>query len=54
LTAAAGASAALTDEDAGDLVAFLQSLPSVSFEAPGPIGPGEPAPGPYLTVVMPE
>jgi len=44
---------ALTDEDAAALAAYLKSLPPVGFEAPGPVGPGEPAPAPYLTVVMP-
>lgn len=46
--------AALSDEDAQALAAILQRLPPASFEAPGPIGPGKPAPGPYLTVVMPD
>lgn len=44
---------ALTDEDAQALAAYLKNLSPVSFAAPAPVGPGEPAPGPYLSVVMP-
>lgn len=43
--------AMLTDEDALALAAYLKSLPPVRHQAPPPTGPGEKAPGPYLSVV---
>jgi mono/diheme cytochrome c family protein len=46
--------AALSDEDGAALAAYLQSLPPVRFQAPGPFGEGETPDAPYLTVVMPE
>ncbi|MEX2009722.1 MAG: cytochrome c [Dongiaceae bacterium] len=45
---------ALNDEDAAALVAYLKSLPPISFKAPGPFGESETPTGPYLTVVVPE
>ena len=45
--------AAITDDDAEALAAFLKSLPPVAGPAPAHLGPGEPAKAPYLTVVMP-
>lgn len=44
----------LTDEDGRALVAWLRSLPPVSNPVPGPVPPGEQAPSPYLTLVVPE
>jgi len=46
--------AAYSDGDIADLVAYLRSLPAVSHEIPGPFGPGEVPPAPYLTFVFPE
>jgi mono/diheme cytochrome c family protein len=46
--------AALTDEDARALAAYLKSLPPMKFKAPGPFGEGETPSAPYLTVVVPE
>jgi mono/diheme cytochrome c family protein len=46
--------AALTDEDAQALAAYLKSLPPMKFRAPGPFGEGETPTSPYLTVVVPE
>jgi mono/diheme cytochrome c family protein len=46
--------AALNDEDANALAAFLKSLPPVQNKVPGPFGPEEGANAPYLAVVMPE
>jgi mono/diheme cytochrome c family protein len=46
--------AALTDDDAAALAAYLKSLPPVSNKVPPFVGPGERAPAPYLTVVMPQ
>ena len=46
--------AALTDADARALVAYLKSLPPVRFKAPGPVGPDEAAPAPYLSLVVPK
>jgi mono/diheme cytochrome c family protein len=46
--------AALTDHDARAIVAYLRSLPPVRHAVPGPIKPGEKAPAPYMTVVMPQ
>ncbi|MGB0085824.1 MAG: c-type cytochrome [Rhodomicrobiaceae bacterium] len=45
--------AALTDEDAGDLAAYLKSLPASVRKVPGPFGPGEKPTGPYLALIMP-
>lgn len=46
--------AALTDEDARHLAAYIKSLPAVPYpEEPQPTAEGEAAPGPYLTVRMP-
>lgn len=46
--------AALNDDDARALVAYLKSLPAVSWpEEPQMAGEGQMAPGPYLTVAMP-
>jgi mono/diheme cytochrome c family protein len=45
--------AALTDEDARALAAYIKSLPPVAFKAPGPFGESEAPTAPYLTVVMP-
>lgn len=45
---------ALTDEDATALAAFIKSLPAVRFKVPDPVGAGQPAPLPYLTVAVPE
>ena len=46
--------AALSDDDALALAAYLKSLPPVSHRTPPPTGPGEEAPGPYFTVVVPD
>ena len=46
--------AALTDEDAAVLAAYLKSLPPVAHQVPGPVGPGGTAPAPYLTAVIPK
>jgi mono/diheme cytochrome c family protein len=46
--------AALTDQDAYALAAFLKSLPPVAYpDEPQPTGEGETPPSPYLDVVMP-
>jgi mono/diheme cytochrome c family protein len=45
---------ALTDEDARALARFLKSAKPVSNEVPDPVGPGQKAPLPYLTLKMPE
>ena len=47
--------AALTDEDAAALVAYLRSLPKIAHAVPGPVGQGEAAmaPAPYLTPRFP-
>lgn len=45
--------AALTDEDAFALAAYLQSLPPVSNRVPGPVGPDQPAPAFVLRIVPP-
>lgn len=45
---------ALTDEDANAIAAYLKSLSPVSNAVPPIAGPGEKAPAPYLTVVMPQ
>lgn len=46
--------AAITPEDAAALVAYLRTLPVVSNKVPDPVGPGQPAAAPYLTVKLPE
>jgi mono/diheme cytochrome c family protein len=46
--------AALTDDDALALAAYLKSLPPVQRKVPPPTGPDERAPAPYLGVVMPD
>lgn len=46
--------AALSDEDAAALAAYLMSLAPVRAKAPGPFADGETPTAPYLTVVMPE
>ena len=44
---------ALTPDDAKALVAYLRTLPHAAYDAPGPFGPGETVPVPYLTMKMP-
>lgn len=46
--------ATLTDDDAAAIVAFLRTLPPTKHAVVGPTKPGEKAPGPYMTVVMPK
>ena len=46
--------AALTDEDAYALAAYLQSLPAVPHTVPAMVGPDQPAKAPYLTVRVPD
>ncbi|WP_119459409.1 c-type cytochrome [Rhodospirillaceae bacterium SYSU D60014] len=46
--------AALTDADAQALATYLKSLPPTRSTILPPIGPGEKAPAPYFTVVMPK
>ncbi len=46
--------AALSDEDAKALAAFLKSLPAIARQTPGPFGPDEAPTAPYLAVVTPE
>jgi mono/diheme cytochrome c family protein len=47
--------AALTPADARALAHFLKTgTTPVSNKVPGPIGPGEKAPGPYMTIVAPK
>jgi mono/diheme cytochrome c family protein len=45
--------AALTDEDAYAIAAFLKRLPPVEFAAPPPTAEGETPPGPYLSLQVP-
>lgn len=45
--------AALTDEDAGAIAAYLKSLPPVANEVPGPLAPGEAASTFVMKVVPP-
>jgi len=45
--------AALNDEDAAALAAYLQSLEPVANPVPGPFGPAEVPPAPYLGLVLP-
>jgi mono/diheme cytochrome c family protein len=44
----------ITPEDARALAVYLKSLEPVEHQVPGPVGPGEKAPAPYMTVKMPE
>jgi len=46
--------ASYSDGDIADLVAFLRTLPTVDHEVPGPFGPDETPPAPYLDFVMPQ
>ena len=46
--------AALTDEDALAVAAYLKGLPPVRHAVPPPAGPGQRPPAPYLGVVSPE
>ncbi len=46
--------AALSDEDAAALAAYLKSLPPVQNQVPGPFGDAEEPTAPYMTVVMPQ
>jgi mono/diheme cytochrome c family protein len=43
----------LTDQDVQAVAAYLKSLPAVEHAAPPPTGASERAPGPYLTVALP-
>jgi mono/diheme cytochrome c family protein len=45
--------AALADDDAQAIAAFLKSLPPVANKVPGPFGPGEPSGGLVMKVVAP-
>lgn len=45
--------AALSDEDALALAAYLKSLPPVSNRVPGPVGPDQPAPSFVMRIVPP-
>lgn len=45
--------AALSDEDAFAIAAYLQSLDPVANKVPGPVPPGEPAPSFVMRVVPP-
>lgn len=44
----------LTDDDAKAMIAYLRSLKPVSFAAPKPVGPGEKATAPFLSLAQPE
>ena len=46
--------AALMDADARALASYLKKLPPVRHQVPAPVGPGQPAPGPYLTIAFPK
>jgi len=46
--------ASLTDADAHAIVIFLRTLAPVAHQVPGPTKPGEKAPAPYMTVVVPQ
>ena len=46
--------ATYTDDDIADLVAYLNSLPAVEHKVPGPFGPDETPPAPYMAFVFPE
>lgn len=45
--------AALTDQDARAIVAYLRTLQPVRHAVPGPTKPGDKASAPYMTVVLP-
>lgn len=45
--------AALTDDDALAVAAYLKSLPPAANDVPGPFGPGEPTGGFVMRVVAP-
>lgn len=45
---------ALTDEDAAALVAYLKSIKPIRHAAPPLTSAGQPAPAPYLSVVVPK
>ena len=45
--------AVLSDADAADLAAFLQSLPPISRAVPGPFGSPEQSTAPYFSLTMP-
>lgn len=45
--------AALTDEDAQAIAAYLKTLPPVANDVPGPFGPGEPSGGFVMKVTAP-
>jgi hypothetical protein len=45
--------AALTDEDARAMATYLKSIPAVRFAPPAVVQPGERAPAPYLSLVVP-
>ena len=44
----------ISADDAKALVTYLKSLTPVEHQVPAPVGPGEKAPAPYMTVTMPE
>lgn len=44
----------ISPDDAKALVTYLKSLTPVEHKVPGPVGPTEKAPAPYMTVKMPE
>ena len=46
--------AAYSDADIADLVAYLRSLPAVEHQVPGPFGPDETPPAPYMAFVFPQ
>ena len=46
--------AALTDADAGAIVAFLRSLTPIRHAVPAAVGPNEKPTAPYLAVMMPQ
>lgn len=45
---------AINADDAKALAAYLKSLTPVDHQVPAPVGAGEKAPAPYMTVKMPE
>jgi mono/diheme cytochrome c family protein len=45
--------AALTDDDAKAIAAYLKSLPAVSYRAPGPLGPAETPTAPFFRIISP-
>jgi mono/diheme cytochrome c family protein len=46
--------AALSDEDAAALAAFLKSLPAIARQTPARVAAGQTPSAPYLTVVVPQ